>query len=81
MKLPPIDKQAHFWWGWAVAATVSPLGVWFAILVAGLMGAGKEIWDKKHAGTPDAKDFAATALGGAAGALCCVVLKSISGWF
>jgi len=80
VKLPPIDRQAHFWWGWAVSATVFPLGVWFAILVAGLMGAGKELWDKKH-GTPDAKDFAATALGGAAGALCCVVLKSISGWF
>lgn len=77
----PIDKQAHFWWGWAVSATVSPLGIWFAVLVAALMGAAKEFWDAKGHGTPEAKDFAATALGGAAGALCCVVLKSISGWF
>jgi len=60
---------------------VFPLGVWFAVLVAALMGAAKEFWDAKGHGTPEAKDFAATALGGAAGALCCVVIKSISGWF
>jgi hypothetical protein len=77
----PIDKQAHFWWGWAIAATLYPIGVWFAVLTAALVGAGKEVWDKRGHGTPDPKDFAATALGGAVGGLCCVVLKSISGWF
>jgi hypothetical protein len=74
-----IDKQAHFWWGWAIAATLYPLGVWFAILVAALMGAGKEVWDKKHAGTPDIRDFGATALGGAVSALCCLILETVSG--
>jgi hypothetical protein len=41
------------------------------------MGAGKEVWDKRGHGTPDPKDFAATALGGAVGALCCLVLTSL----
>ena len=36
-----IDKQAHFWWGWAMAATLYPLGLWFAICTAALLGAGK----------------------------------------
>jgi hypothetical protein len=65
-----IDKQAHFWWGWAIAATCVPLGnVLFAAAVAALLGAGKEIWDKRRNGTPDFYDFAATAAGGAVGAL------------
>jgi hypothetical protein len=75
----PIDKQAHFWWGWAMAATLAPIDTWFAILVAALMGAAKEVWDKKHAGTPDIRDFGATALGGAVGALCCLILETVSG--
>ena len=74
-----IDKQAHFWWGWAIAATLYTIDLWFAILVAALMGAGKEVWDKKHAGTPDIRDFGATALGGAVGALCCLILETVSG--
>lgn len=66
----PIDKQAHFWWGWAIAATCVPLGnVVFAAAVAALLGAAKEVWDKRGHGTPDAKDFAATALGGIIGAV------------
>ena len=73
----PIDKQAHFWWGWAMAATLYPLGLWFAICTAALLGAGKEVWDKRGHGTPDVKDFAATALGGAVGGLCCLVLTSL----
>ena len=77
LKMPPIDKQAHFWWGWAIAATLYPIDLWFAILVAALMGAAKELWDAQGHGTPDAKDFAATALGGAVGALCCLLLTSL----
>lgn len=66
----PIDKQAHFWWGWAIAATFVPIGgALFAAAVAALLGAGKEIWDKRGRGTPDFYDFAATAAGGAVGAL------------
>jgi len=72
-----IDKQAHFWWGWAIAATLYPIGVWFAVFTAALVGAGKEVWDKRYGGTPDPKDFAATALGGAVGALCCLLLTSL----
>ena len=77
MKMPPIDKQAHFWWGWAIAATLYQVDLWFAILVAALMGAAKEIWDAHGHGTPDVKDFAATALGGAVGAVCCLLLTSL----
>ncbi len=74
-----IDKQAHFWWGWSISATLYQVDLWFAILVAALMGAAKEIWDAHGHGTPDAKDFAATALGGAVGGFCCVLLGAISG--
>ena len=67
----PIDKQAHFWWGWAIAATCVPLGnAWFAVTVAALLGAAKEVWDKQSGkGTPDVCDSAATAAGGAVGAV------------
>ena len=77
LKMPPIDKQGHFWWGWAIAATLYPVNVWFAIFVAALLGACKELWDAQGHGTPDKMDFAATALGGAVGALCCLVLTSL----
>ena len=79
MKMPPIDKQGHFWWGWAIAATLYPVDIWLGIFVAALLGACKEIWDAQGHGTPDAKDFSATALGGAVGGLCCVLLGVISG--
>ena len=63
----PIDKQAHFWWGWAIAATLySVIGLW-ALPVVMLMGAAKEYWDSKGHGTPDIYDFYATALGGIVG--------------
>lgn len=79
LKMPPIDKQAHFWWGWAIAATLYPIDLWFAILVAGLMGAAKEIWDAQGHGTPDVWDFVSTALGGVVGVLCCALLGLLSG--
>ena len=72
-----IDKQAHFWWGWSISATLYQVDLWFAILVAALMGAAKEVWDKRGHGTPDVKDFAATALGGAVGGFCCLLLTSL----
>ena len=69
MKLPAIDKQAHFWWGWAIAATCVPLGnALFAATVAAVLGAAKEVWDKRGHGTPDVQDFFATAAGGVVGA-------------
>jgi hypothetical protein len=75
--MPPIDKAFHFLVGWAIAATLYPLGLWFAILAAALVGAGKEVWDKRGHGTPDIWDFAATALGGVVGVFCCLVLTSL----
>lgn len=64
-----IDKQAHFWWGWAIAATCVPLSnALVAAAVAALLGAAKEVWDKRGHGTPEVQDFAATAAGGAIGA-------------
>jgi len=77
MNMPPIDKQAHFWWGWAIAATLYPVSLWLGIFVAALVGAAKELRDSLGYGTPDVWDFAATALGGVAGALCCLLLTSL----
>ena len=77
MKTIPIDKAFHFLAGWAIAATLYPIDLWFAIFVAALMGACKELWDAQGHGTPDVWDFAATALGGAVGAFCCLVLTSL----
>lgn len=67
-----IDKQAHFFAGAAIAATIAlyldpTLG-----LAAGILaGLAKELVDRMGYGTPDAKDFIATALGA------CVVLPLI----
>ena len=60
-----------------MAATLYPLGLWFAVLTAALVGAGKEVWDKRGHGTPDPQDFVATVLGGAVGGLSCVLLTSL----
>lgn len=66
------DKQAHFFAGAAIAATIAlyldpTLG-----LVAGILaGLVKELVDRMGYGTPDLKDFIATALGA------CVVLPLI----
>jgi hypothetical protein len=72
-----IDKQAHFWWGWAIAATVYQLGLLVAVLVAVTLGAAKEIWDANGHGTPDAKDALATAAGGLAGAIAGALVTSL----
>lgn len=61
-----LDKQAHFWAGAAIAATValyaSPaIGIAACVLAA----AGKEVLDRAGYGTPDIKDFIATAAGSA----------------
>jgi hypothetical protein len=59
-----LDKQAHFFAGAAIAATIAlylspPLG-----LAAGILaGLAKELYDRAGYGTPDFKDFLATALG------------------
>jgi len=74
----PIDKQAHFWWGWAIAATLYPVSLWLGIFVAALMGASKEFWDKQGHGTPDIYDFYATAFGGVVGTVVCLVLGRMS---
>ena len=73
----PIDKQAHFWWGWAVSATVYPQGFWLAIFCAVVVGAAKELWDKKGHGVPDVKDFYATFFGGITGAVVCLLLGGV----
>jgi hypothetical protein len=77
--MPTIDKQGHFWWGWAMAATLYPVNLWLGIFVSAVLGACKELWDAQGHGTPDKMDFAATALGGAVGAFFCVILGMFSG--
>ena len=74
MKRIPIDKQAHFFAGAAIASTITLYGdnaAWGlgACVVAAI---GKELYDASGRGTPDVWDFVATALGGA------VVLPLIS---
>ena len=65
----PLDKQAHFWSGAAIAASVTLYtGLpWLAITLCALVAAGKELRDSMGYGTPDKWDFVATVAG-------CVVL-------
>lgn len=59
-----IDKQAHFLAGAAIAATVALYADPIYGLAAGILaGLAKEIYDRAGYGTPDYKDFIATALG------------------
>jgi len=63
--MPPLDKQAHFWAGMAIAATVTlytgfPL---LGLIVAVVAAALKEIFDSLGYGTPDKWDFVVTVLG------------------
>jgi len=73
----PIDKQAHFWWGMAIAGIMFPLGAWTALFFACVAGAAKELWDKQGHGTPDALDFAATAIGGVVGVLISLAISQV----
>lgn len=75
--MPPIDKQAHFWWGWAIAATLCPVSIWLGIFAAVVVGALKEVWDTQGHGTPEVKDFLATTYGGATGAFFYLLLTSL----
>ena len=60
----PLDKQAHFWAGAAIAASVTlytnPLIGLAACIVAGV---GKELRDATGRGTPDIWDAVATVAG------------------
>ena len=59
-----LDKQAHFFAGAAIAASVAlyldPLYGLAAGIIAGVL---KEVYDRTGRGTSDFKDFLATALG------------------
>jgi hypothetical protein len=72
MKLP-LDKQAHFWSGAAIAASVTLYtGMpWLAVLLCVLAAAGKELRDSMGYGTPDIWDFVATVCG------CAVIIPYI----
>lgn len=61
----PEDKRKHFIVGFAIAAVVSlPLGYLIGIASAVVIGAAKEAYDHLTGkGTPEVKDFIATALG------------------
>ena len=65
----PIDKQAHFLAGYAIAITVALVApVWFGFLVGTIVGLLKEIYDYiSKCGTPDRWDAVATMLGALAG--------------
>jgi len=62
-----IDKQAHFFSGYALATTVAIVyGGQIGALAAISAGIAKEMYDyfHKESHTPDVYDFLATALGG-----------------
>ena len=66
MKNIPIDKQAHFLAGAAIASTVTlystPL---LGLLLCCVAAVGKELYDATGRGTPDIWDAVVTILGGA----------------
>lgn len=73
-----IDKQAHFWWGWAVSASLYPLFGWAGLILTAIMALGKEYRDSKGHGTPDKWDFVATVIGGIVGSLAVSVIIYIA---
>lgn len=78
VKLPsiPLDKQAHFLGGYALAVTFGMVCLPLGLVVALVAAAGKEVYDHYHpeSHTADVKDFYATALGGIAGVLVLLIL-------
>lgn len=76
MKMPDIDKQAHFFSGMVLAFTVGlfsdPLWGFLAAMSAGV---AKEAWDMSGRGTPDALDMMSTITGGIAGFLLSFIAK------
>jgi len=67
-----LDKQAHFFAGAAIAATIALyLNPVLGLAAGVLAGLAKELLDRMGYGTPDVKDFIATALGA------CVVVPLI----
>jgi hypothetical protein len=67
MKKLPIDKQAHFFAGAAIASTITLYGgnaVW-GLVVCVVAAIGKELYDATGRGTLDVWDAVATILGGA----------------
>lgn len=73
-----IDKQAHFFSGWAGAATLYPLMGFCAILPVAAAALGKEWWDSQGHGTPDRWDALATLGGGAFGILLTDLVTALS---
>ncbi len=67
MKMPPIDKSAHFLAGIAFAALPVAYGLpfWVGFVLSSVLAAGKEVWDRAGHGTPDKWDFIVTVLGAA----------------
>jgi len=75
VKLPAIDKQAHFYSGWALSATLFPYMGWPVVLAVAALGYAKERWDRQGHGTYDLKDLYATALGGLVGCILHTIMQ------
>lgn len=65
----PVDKQLHFFGGWAIAASILPLGIPAAIISVAVIAAAKEFLDSCGYGTAEPADFAATVAGGVIGSV------------
>jgi hypothetical protein len=62
-----IDKQAHFYSGFAIAALLYPYIFLWGLVVASVIGYLKEYaWDRRFGGTVDRNDFLSTVAGACA---------------
>ena len=82
VKLPviPLDKQAHFLTGYAIAITLGIISPMLGVVIAAIIGWLKEEYDKrrpdKH--TADIFDFYFTVFGGITGTVIVVIMTWIS---
>lgn len=75
-----LDKQTHILAGACIALALGYVApVWLAFVLACAVGLGKEWYDYKHPGDASWLDFAATVLGGFAGAGFVLVVQMIKG--
>jgi len=59
-----IDKQAHFWWGMAMAGIVEPVaGPLSAFFLASMTALLKEVVDSRHNRSIDYYDLGAACMG------------------
>ncbi len=74
-----VDKKLHLIIGALIMLLFAPINILLGSILVVVLGLGKElIWDKMlKRGTPDAKDFIATCIGGMIALIYVVILNII----